>query len=208
MKNKLLTITFLLSLSHHQMVFSQQDVIPPDPIVEAMTVFGDIPVSHMTGVPDISIPLFTLESHGYKLPIVLRYHTALVKPPYDQTNVATGWVLEVGGNITQQCKGMNDLFGTFSGEGYRYLDKILCKNENGNTENTYEFSYNQGIQTIVTENIHADYWGYLNGNNLDQDEGLIDLAQITVQNVACYPSTTEINIGAGHKDPNEIFEKH
>ena len=128
MKNKLLTIIFLLSLSHHQMVFSQQNVIPPDPIVEAMTVFGDIPVSHMTGVPDISIPLFTLESHGYKLPIVLKYHTALVKPPYDHTNISTGWVLDVGGEIVQQVKGS------------MYYDDLHPHVDNPERKNTIELS--------------------------------------------------------------------
>jgi YD repeat-containing protein len=92
-----------------QLAFSQAELPPvKDPRVEAFTIFGDIPVSHTTGVPDISIPLFNIESHGYTLPVTLRYHTALVKPPFDHTNVATGWILEVGGNIVQTNNNADD----------------------------------------------------------------------------------------------------
>lgn len=86
-----------------------QEVKFEDPRIAKFTIFGDIPVSHSTGIPDISIPLFNLTSHGYELPVILRYHPYLVKAPFDQTNIATGWVLEVGGNITQQTRGINDL---------------------------------------------------------------------------------------------------
>jgi len=87
-----------------------QEVKFEDPRIAKFTIFGDIPVSHSTGVPDISIPLFNLKSHGFELPVTLRYHPSLVRPPFDQTNIATGWVLEVGGSVTQQTKGINDLF--------------------------------------------------------------------------------------------------
>lgn len=89
----------------------QKQLFFKDPRAGSFTIFGDIPVSHTTGVPDISIPLFTLEAHGYKIPITLKYHLALVKPPYDYTNVATGWVLEAGGTITQEFKTQDDLKG-------------------------------------------------------------------------------------------------
>ncbi|GAA3614606.1 RHS repeat domain-containing protein [Flavivirga amylovorans] len=109
MKNKFTLALILFLIFHHQVILAQQEVPIKDPKAEAFTIFGDIPVSHTNGVPDISIPLFNLKSHGYNLPITLRYHQALVKPPFDQTNVATGWMLEVGGNITQQIKGVDDL---------------------------------------------------------------------------------------------------
>lgn len=100
----LLYILFFLNRMSHA-----QEVKIDDPRVAKFTIFGNIPVSHSTGIPDISIPLFNLKSRGFELPVKLRYHPSLVKPPFDQTNIATGWVLEVGGNITQQTKGLNDL---------------------------------------------------------------------------------------------------
>jgi YD repeat-containing protein len=112
MKKFKLSVLVLISLFQYTIVFSQAQTPPiKDPHLEAFSIFGDIPVSHSTGVPDISIPLFNLESHGYTLPVTLRYHTALVKAPYDQTNVATGWILEVGGNIVQTINNADDFLG-------------------------------------------------------------------------------------------------
>jgi YD repeat-containing protein len=107
--NGLLALVFLF-----RCVLAVSQVETPtikDPRVEAFTIFGDVPVSHTTGVPDISIPLFNIESHGYTLPVVLKYHTGLVKPPFDHTNIATGWILEVGGDIVQTVKKRDDFLG-------------------------------------------------------------------------------------------------
>jgi hypothetical protein len=111
MKQK--TIYLLLLIFIQCVMVNSQTNVPTikDPRVEAFTIFGDVPVSHTTGVPDISIPLFNIESHGYTLPVTLRYHTAMVKPPYDHTNVATGWILEVGGSVVQNIKKENDFMG-------------------------------------------------------------------------------------------------
>jgi hypothetical protein len=112
MKNKKVILQVLIAFIECTAVFSQTNVpLIKDPRVEAFTIFGDVPVSHTTGVPDISIPLFNIESHGYTLPVTLRYHTAMVKPPYDHTNVATGWIVEVGGTVVQNINGENDFLG-------------------------------------------------------------------------------------------------
>ncbi len=119
-----------------------QEVKIDDPRIAKFTIFGNIPVSHSTGIPDISIPLFNLKSRGFELPVTLRYHPSLVKPPFDQTNIATGWVLEVGGNITQQTKGINDLhdkrpdqwktsddlYDQWDPDVQQFLENVLVKN--------------------------------------------------------------------------------
>ena len=102
-------IIILLILSIAYTAYGQQQEVPiRDPRVESFTIFGEIPVSHSTGVPDISIPLFNIVSHGYELPVTLKYHPGLVKPPYDHTNIATGWTLVAGGSISQNMKAEND----------------------------------------------------------------------------------------------------
>lgn len=85
------------------------NVIPPSPQMRAFQIYGDIPVSYSTGVPDISIPLHTLVSGNIKIPIVLRYHTHSVKP-FDSNsgNVALGWIVEYGGNINRSVVGAKD----------------------------------------------------------------------------------------------------
>ena len=85
-----------------------QSVIPPSPRAESFHIYGDIPVDHSTGVPDISIPLYTIESDGVQVPIILRYHVSSIKPGRDDSNVAFGWTLDVGGRISRTVYGMPD----------------------------------------------------------------------------------------------------
>jgi hypothetical protein len=47
------------------------NIIPPSPEAAALGKYGDVPVSKYTGVPDISIPLYTLQSKNIQVPITL-----------------------------------------------------------------------------------------------------------------------------------------
>src|ERR1700722_18726695 len=49
-------------------------VVPPTPNAAAFQKYGDIPVSAYTGVPDISIPLYTAKFRDISIPISLSYH--------------------------------------------------------------------------------------------------------------------------------------
>ena len=85
------------------------EVIPPSPQMESFQTFTDIPVSYATGVPDISIPLYTLKNGNIEIPVVLRYHTHNVKPHMAlSTNVALGWSVEYGGSLSRTVVGMPD----------------------------------------------------------------------------------------------------
>ena len=85
------------------------EVMPPSPQMAAFQTFMDIPVSYATGVPDVSIPLYTLKSGGIEIPIVLRYHTHNVKPHLAlSTNVALGWTVEYGGSLSRTIVGAPD----------------------------------------------------------------------------------------------------
>ena len=99
MKKLLILLTFSIVYFHvkSQTLDGTQNVIPPSPRSESFQIYGDIPISYNTGIPDISIPLYTIRSGDYVLPISLRYHLASVKPPYDQSNIAFGWTLECNG---------------------------------------------------------------------------------------------------------------
>ena len=46
-------------------------LIPPTPENEALSRINDIPVSEYSGVPEISIPVYTLKTGDYELPINL-----------------------------------------------------------------------------------------------------------------------------------------
>jgi hypothetical protein len=51
-------------------------VLPPSPSVSALMKFEEVPVSNYTGIPDISIPLYSMPttSKDIALNLALKYH--------------------------------------------------------------------------------------------------------------------------------------
>ena len=61
------------------------------------------------GVPDISIPLYTIRYGKLTIPIVLRYSTSNAKVDKSTApNVGFGWVLDVGGSVNRVIRGKPD----------------------------------------------------------------------------------------------------
>src|SRR5882724_369545 len=58
---------------------TQVKVVPPSPISASFERYGDYPVGMLSGVPEINIPLYTIESGGIKLPVSLSYHASGIK---------------------------------------------------------------------------------------------------------------------------------
>ena len=83
-------------------------VIPPTPQAAALARYGEYPVSHTTGIPDITIPLYEIDLGGYKLPISISYHASGFRPDDVATPVGLGWVLNAGGAVTRTIMGAPD----------------------------------------------------------------------------------------------------
>src|SRR5579859_4591507 len=103
-----LLIPFLLSC----LIVSAQDttntignVSIASPTAASLGKYGDIPVSYNTGVPNISIPIYTVQSGGLKLPIGLSYHASGLKVQENASWVGAGWSLNAGGVITRTVVG-------------------------------------------------------------------------------------------------------
>lgn len=73
----------------------------PSPDVANLGLYGSIPVSHYTGIPNISIPIYDVKVGKYSLPISLNYHLASVKPNGMYGTLGLGWSLNAGGFITR-----------------------------------------------------------------------------------------------------------
>lgn len=80
----------------------------PSPEISSLGLYGQIPISHFTGVPDISIPLYEVKVGGFSLPIAVSYHTASVKPNITPGPLGLGWNLIAGGYITRTVRGVYD----------------------------------------------------------------------------------------------------
>ena len=85
-------------------------ITEPSPEAAAMRRYQDMPVSHVTGTADISIPLLELPSRrgGAAFSIGLSYHTGGIKRSDIASYVGLGWSLTGLGQISRQIKGRPD----------------------------------------------------------------------------------------------------
>ncbi|NNV53862.1 hypothetical protein [Limnovirga soli] len=102
--------------------FAQTDlprIIKPAPEASSLFRFQDYPMDYSTGLPQISIPIYEIQSGSLSLPISISYH-ASGRKVYDQDGpIGLGWSLNAGGMITRTIYGSPD-FGTFTIGTYKF----------------------------------------------------------------------------------------
>ncbi len=84
-------------------------VLPPSPTASSLGQYGNVPVSNYTGIPNISIPLYTVKSGEIEFPVTLSYHASGIKVAQEAGWVGLGWALNAGGVITRSVMGLDDL---------------------------------------------------------------------------------------------------
>ena len=85
-----------------------QKLTPQSPQASMMQRFGNYPVDYSTGVPNISVPLYTIKIGDFELPISIAYHASGIRVQDVATPVGLGWALNAGGCITKQVRGNED----------------------------------------------------------------------------------------------------
>src|SRR5438874_8084943 len=88
-----------------------QSLYPPkiqSPNAASLGTYGECPINLFNGMPDISVPVYTLSYGKINIPIWLRYNAAAVKPAQQPGWVGSGWDLDCGGAITRQKHGKVD----------------------------------------------------------------------------------------------------
>ncbi|HEX7846589.1 MAG TPA: hypothetical protein VF476_12380 [Chitinophagaceae bacterium] len=103
----------------------QPPVMPQSPSTAALGKFGEYPVSYFTGLPNISIPLYTIKTKGFEIPITLLYHASGIKVQSYPSWVGSGWALNAGGQITRQLVSVPDeltVIGSLNNEPRKDLD--------------------------------------------------------------------------------------
>lgn len=90
--------------------------IPESPNVASLGKFGDYQVSHFTGLPDITIPIFEVKSGELTVPITLSYHASGVKPTDIASWVGLGWSLSAGGQMSVSINGKADEYSYLSNQ--------------------------------------------------------------------------------------------
>jgi hypothetical protein len=83
--------------------------IPPSPTAAGLGVYGQIPISEYSGVPDIKIPLHSIQAYDFTLPVSLSYHAAGFRYADEGSWIGLGWSLNCGGVITRSKRHKDDL---------------------------------------------------------------------------------------------------
>ncbi|MEM7367557.1 MAG: hypothetical protein AAF587_03080 [Bacteroidota bacterium] len=109
------------------------EIIPPSPTAASLGEYGDVPVGHYTGVPNISIPLYQIQSRDISVPISLNNHAGGIKVEEEASWVGLGWSLKAGGAITRSIRGLDDLRHL---EGYPFISDLPNADDNNNYDLT------------------------------------------------------------------------
>ena len=107
---KVLSVVFhtLVSLTLFAQNNPYNEVSIASPNASSLGKYGDIPINYHTGIPQISIPLYTIKEGPLTLPISVSYHASGLKVLETSSWVGTGWALNAGGVITRTVQGAPD----------------------------------------------------------------------------------------------------
>ena len=101
---------------------------PPSAV--SMMKYIDYPVSHRTGIPEISIPLYTVRSGSLELPVNLSFHLDDFTRVNQLAGAAgAGWSLSCDMQVSRIINGVDDLKTT----GYQYRQEYSRNHSFGST---------------------------------------------------------------------------
>ncbi len=131
----ILYLFFAVKLAHSQELNGvSRNIVSPSPEAAGFTKYGNIPVSNYTGVPNISIPIFDVAIRDINFSMTLSYHSYGIQVEEEAGWTGLGWNLNVGGVITREIRGLDDLrtirngsnipFASFSYQGYPFDPEI------------------------------------------------------------------------------------
>ncbi len=91
-------------------LFGQElpEITPLSPNAGAIAKYGEIPVGKFTGVPNIEVPLYTIQSSELQLPLSLNYHAGGNKVSNVASWVGLGWSLNTLPSISRSVNGLPD----------------------------------------------------------------------------------------------------
>jgi|GEM_PF-6935085 len=96
----------------------------PSPSVASMLKFTDIPVNMYNGTPDISIPIYTINTGKITWPIILRYNASGIRVNENSGNCGLGFSISAEGVISQGVMGIKDN-GTYQSDGLAWTTESV-----------------------------------------------------------------------------------
>ncbi len=182
MKTKIFIITILIATSVKAQVnmdphrnYSNSMInasrIERSPNVAAFMRYGNYPLNKFTGLPQISIPIYTIKEKDFVMPINLNYHAGGRKVDEIASWVGLGWNLAVGGMINREVRQYpDDYFVDFwppygDNQGMHHPNQYTTVTAKGYLRNVEE--YGPGLFNIAT----GLQQGYLHNNWEENDPG-------------------------------------
>ncbi|MBA2745153.1 MAG: hypothetical protein H0U44_02905 [Flavisolibacter sp.] len=106
---------FLVYVGHSQSTLSNKsEVNLKSPEVSSLMKFLEQPVDISTGIPQINIPIYSINTGKLTVPISLNYHAGGIKLSERASVTGLGWVLNAGGVVAQIVKDKADASDDFS----------------------------------------------------------------------------------------------
>ena len=111
---------------NEQRIDNLKNVMPPSPNASSLGKYGEWPVSLYTGIPNVSIPVYTLKQGSLSVPVSVSYNAAGNKVGEIASWVGLGFSLNGGGMISRSVRGYPD---ESNPDGF-FLKKSLYTNQN------------------------------------------------------------------------------
>lgn len=99
---------FISALSCAQNETDRPDFLPPSPEASSLGKFGQHTVDLNTGIPSISIPIYTIQLRDFSFPVSISYNASGIKVNEIASRVGLGWALNAGGVVSVNTVGLSD----------------------------------------------------------------------------------------------------
>ena len=130
-------------------------------------------MDYSTGLPQISIPLFEVQSGELRVPISISYHASGCRISDGDGPIARGWSLNTGAAVSRTIHGSTD-FGNGCGDNFPFPNPFMTNNINPN-DNLDDLAYAEGIMhyfgnpdlVTIADFLDSEYdiFSYTIGNN-------------------------------------------
>jgi YD repeat-containing protein len=120
-------------------------ILPVSPNAASLGKYAETPVGYYTGIPNISIPIYEINTGTMKLPISISYHAGGIKVEEISSWVGLGWSLNSGGVITRQVRGMPDENSGGYLSSYSMIDQYLNNSMTATQAQTYLDNMKTGV---------------------------------------------------------------
>jgi YD repeat-containing protein len=169
---------FIFCLTVSNFGFSQeQHVTFPSPNAYSLVNYTPSTVNYYTGIPDIRIPLYTVDSKELHASIDLSYFAGGVKVNEFPNWVGSGWSLNVGGVITRAIGGIND---DDESIGFYYTGHLL-KDNWPNPSDDYIESQRVGLVDGMPDMFYYNFHGKSGKFFFDNDGGIRTLPYANIK---------------------------